>query len=177
MKNFGTKTEICYFINGDPNYTLTQLAYYIPNFKVTKEPNSKDAIKVLPVMKDKVVNPSESGTILAVEGISELSELEKITDSEEFIGVLKNKVYTNPSGSLYNFDSDIKGYLEARKEFGSMGLSNIKVYNEGTSREAIVEYTRNGDKVNLHAGSSVNGAPSIEIQDSVDSYIKIKIRY
>lgn len=37
-------------------------------------------------------------------------------------------MYTNPSGSLYNFDSDIKGYLEARKEFGSMGLSNIKEY-------------------------------------------------
>lgn len=41
-------------------------------------------------MKDKVVNPSESGTILAVEGISELSEIrENNFDSEEFIGVLK----------------------------------------------------------------------------------------
>ncbi|MBK0083566.1 hypothetical protein IAE51_06560 [Lactococcus sp. S64] len=171
------KTNTYYFVNGESNFVLTELGAYLPNFKVTKQASPEEIASVSKVQEDVVVNPAESGAILTIEGLSEITELEKMTDSKEFLGVLKNKMYTNPSNSMYNFDSSIKGYSAARKEFDSMSLSNIKIYNEGTSKEVIVGYTKNGDKVNLHSGSSVNGAPSIEIQDSVDSYIKIKIRY
>ncbi len=172
MRNFGTKRGIYYFINGEPNYTLTQLAYYIPNFKVTKEPNSKDAIKVLPVMKEKVVNPSESGALLVANTVLEGEELLKLTNSEKFVEVLENKVYTNTSGSLYHFRSDIKGFEEAKKEFDSMNLANMRTYPNGT----IAGELPNGDTVNLHPSKSV-GVPSIEIQDAVNTKINIKIRY
>ncbi|MBK0084489.1 hypothetical protein IAE51_11365 [Lactococcus sp. S64] len=167
------KTNTYYFINGEPNFVLTQLGGYLPSFKVSKQASPEEMASVSKVQENVVVNPAESGAVLAIEGISELSELEKITDSKEFIGVLKSKVFTNPKGSLYNFNSTVRGVEAAKKDFDSLNLLNVRTYPNGT----IVGELPNGDIVNLHPGSSVGGAPSLEIQSSVDKSINIKVRY
>lgn len=173
VENFGTKTEIYYFINGEPNYTLTQLAHYIPNFKVTKETDIKNAMKVIPVVEDKVVAPGESQALLIADTILEESELLKMTDSEPFIEALGGKTYTDGTNFIYNFKSEIKGFEEAKKEFDAMNLENVRTYPSGTE----VGDLPNGDSVNLHPGKSVGGAPSLEIQNALRKEIKIKIRY
>ena len=167
------KTNTYYFVNGEPNFVLTQLGGYLPNFKVTKQASPEEMASVSKVQEDVVVNPAESGALLVANTVLEEEELLKMTNSEKFVEVLENKVYTNTSGSLYHFRSDIKGFEEAKKEFDSMNLANVRTYPNGT----IAGELSNGDTVNLHPGKSVGGAPSIEIQDAVNTKINIKIRY
>ncbi|QDK70398.1 hypothetical protein [Lactococcus protaetiae] len=138
-----------------------------------KQASAEDASKVAPILKDKVVNPRDSGVALVANTIFDESELMRITNSKEFIATLRNKVFTNTKASLYNFNSSIKGFEIAKKEFDALKLADVKTYPSGT----IVGKLPNGDIVNLHPGSSVGGAPSLEIQSSLDKTINIKIRY
>ena len=101
-----------------------------------------------------------------------------ITDSEVFIKALGDKTFTKNTNFVYNFSSETKGYSAAKKEFDSMNLSNVRIYNQGTDKETIVGELSNGDTVNLHTSSSKNigEPPSIEIYDPITEK-QIKIRY
>lgn len=172
------KTNTYYFINGEPNFVLTQLGAYLPNFNVTKQASPEEMASVSKVVEDKVVAPGESQALLIADTILEESELLKITDSEVFIKALGDKTFTENTNFVYNFTSETKGYSAAKKEFDSMNLSNIKIYNQGTDKETIVGKLSNGDTVNLHTSSTkrIGEPPSIEIYDPIIEK-KIKIRY
>lgn len=86
--------------------------------------------------------------------------------------VLKNKEFTNSTGKTYNYVNQSGDYNSAMRDFEKMNLTNVKQYGNGT----IVGYLPDGKTVNLHAGKTVGGAPSLEIYDTINK-TSIKIRY
>lgn len=167
------KTNTYYFINGEPNFVLTQLGAYLPHFNVTKQASPEEMASVSKVVEDKVVVPGETQAILVAGELLEESELLKITDSEKFIEVLGSKTYTDKTNFIYNFKSSSTGNTALMKDFNNMNLANIKYY----PNERIVGELPNGDIVNIHPSTKLDGVPTLEIQDALKKKIKIKIRY
>lgn len=167
------KTNTYYFINGEPNFVLTQLGAYLPNFKVTKQASAEEMASVAKVVQDKVVAPGESQALLIVDTVLEETELLKMTDSEAFLKVLGGKTYTDKTNFIYNFESSATGNKALMTDFNGMNLSNVKSYPNGR----LVGELPNGDIVNIHPSTKLDGVPTLEIQDVLNKRIKIKIRY
>lgn len=91
--------------------------------------------------------------------------------SNEVDDILKDKKLTNQTNKVDNYESPIKGYDQAKKDFDKLNLKNIREYPNGT----IAGDLSDGITVNVRNNSS-KGFPTLEIQGA-DSIRTIKIRY
>jgi hypothetical protein len=85
--------------------------------------------------------------------------------------ILANKIYTNTTSKVTNYISKIKGIKAAKADFNALKPTNVRTYPNGT----IVGKT--GDlTINIHPGSSVGSAPTLEIYNP-STGLRLKIRY
>lgn len=86
--------------------------------------------------------------------------------------ILSDKTLTNQTGKVDNYVSSEKGTAAAKADFDAMNPTNIRTYPNGT----IVGELSDGRVINLHPSTTLNGAPTLEIYDSVTGKSS-KIRY
>ena len=86
--------------------------------------------------------------------------------------LLSNKTFTNNTGRVQNFVSSVKGDLAVKVDFASLHPANVRTYNGWT----IVGELSTGETVNIHASTSMNGVPTLEIRGFILDH-NVKIRY
>jgi hypothetical protein len=86
--------------------------------------------------------------------------------------ILSNKSFTNQTGKVSNYVSNVKGDTAVRNDFNALKLKNVKTYSNG----ATVGYLSDGRTVNIHPSSSLGGMPTLEIYNPATGK-RIKIRY
>ena len=94
------------------------------------------------------------------------------TNSANAFNILNNKTLTNQTSKVNNYTSSKTGLDCALEEFYKMNPSNIRAYPNGT----LVGELPDGRTINLHASSTLNGVPTVEIYNSQTGNC-IKIRY
>ena len=93
--------------------------------------------------------------------------------NSESHNIFTNKTFTNKTGTgVWNYESATKGFNAAKADFDMLNPYDVKTYSNG----AIVGYLSDGRTVNIHPGTSVGKAPTLEIYDSI-SRESIKFRY
>ena len=95
-----------------------------------------------------------------------------ISESAGSKDILSNKTFTNTTGKVNNYTSPTQGMDAAMQDFYALNPSNVRIAPNGT----VLGDLANGTTINIHPGTSVGGAPTLEIFDTLIK-MKIKIRY
>jgi hypothetical protein len=87
--------------------------------------------------------------------------------------VLEGKQFTNKTSTgVSNFTSSSRGMDAARADFNSLNPTNVRTASNGT----VIGDLLDGRVVNIHPGSSVGGAPTLEVFNR-NTMERTKIRY
>ena len=100
-------------------------------------------------------------------------KIEPVIRSMTVDDILAGAVHTNTTRSgVQNWVSSTRGMDAARTHFDALNPTNVRTMSNGT----IVGNLADGRAVNIHPGSSVGGAPTLEIFNR-STGVRIKIRY
>lgn len=161
------KTNTYYFINGKPNFVLTELGAYLPNFDVTKQASPEEMASVSKVLEDKVVTP-QNGVLYTAELVEELAKSGVKYNADDVIMISKNY-----SGKLMwmeegNTSAGLEHIINGKaKNFLDRGISEENIANflketietnpYKTGKNAagpFAEYTMNGKNYRVAYGTN-----------------------